>query len=241
MVQEELDRPLAELVLRPALLRQFRRTLSRKKRILLWFPAKAVLRFPAIYRIHAVQGLFDGDRIGADSFQLFDAVHNVTGARCIADSSKSPFRLLHLCRRRPRHVKVIVLCRDYRAVAYSQMKRGHSLQASIDMWVKYQRNIGALIRDVPKSNILRLRHEDLCAAPELAKQELWRFLEIDQSGITKWQSIDAMHHLGGSPSKHQNQTGEIRLDTEYLTAISQNDLAMLKRLAAPYAKQWGYD
>ncbi|HUO83103.1 MAG TPA: hypothetical protein VM616_09635, partial [Gammaproteobacteria bacterium] len=62
-----------------------------------------------------------------DSFRLFDAAHKVSDAKCIVDSSKNAFRFRSLWRERPEQVKAIVLCRDYRAVTYSMMRRGKSL------------------------------------------------------------------------------------------------------------------
>ncbi|MGH2952258.1 MAG: sulfotransferase [Solirubrobacterales bacterium] len=240
-VQREMGAPLGRLHLQSPISRELRATFSKYLQTVLRIPVALISRYPSLYRIKAVQNLFDSKRIGMDSFRLFDAVYKVSGAACIVDSSKMPFRLLSLWNQRPDQVRVIMLCRDYKAVTHSKMKRGRSLAGAISSWTRWHRDMEALSPAIKPSSIFRLTYEQLCETPDVIMKNLWEFLGLRAHETIQRQSVDTMHHLGGSPSKRDSGRREIRRDTEYVQAFTASDLEQLKKLASPYAQKWGYD
>lgn len=195
---------------------------------------------PRLYQFGPIRGLSGGRRLGRDSLLLFDAIAEVSGKNIIVDSSKYPFRFLSLYYERPSRTKLILLTRDYRGVVHSKMKRGASLEQSILGWVRRMRQMDRVRRLLPESRMAVVKYEDLCADPEHEMAKLCKFVGVDFSRQVLRRSPSQQHHIGGSPSKFNEDKRAIRLDDTYLTAFSAVDVERMRHIAADEARNWGY-
>ena len=179
-----------------------------------------------------------GRHVERDSWRLFDAIHRVTRARYVSDSSKILHRIWSLARARPGDVWLIVLTRDYRAVAHSMAKRGRALDRAAHYWVQTMRQADELAASLAGKRVIRMRYEDLCADPESTLRALCAFLglEFTPSLLARGES----HDIGGSPSKFDPARRTIFRDVSYLDQLSATDLRAMQAVAGKYAAQWGY-
>jgi hypothetical protein len=237
-VEREIGSPLSSLELRPPLLdvrgaNGWRAAFMRK----VFAPIR---RWPQLYRRTLVHAALGGRRIGTDSFRLYDAVAAVTGARYVLDSSKVPFRYWSVYQHRPAHVWSIVLTRDYRAVAYSQSRRGHPLLGAARYWAQTMKQIEIFSAGVASDRLHVVKYEDLCADPEAVMRRLCVFLELDFTPSIMSRSSSPLHHLGGSPSKFDPARRVPVADLSFLNHLTQADLQSLRQVAGEDALRWGY-
>jgi hypothetical protein len=237
-VEREVGSPLSSLELRPGLLDLRGATGWRTAFMRQVFAP--IRRWPQLYRQALVHGAVGGRRIGRDSFRLYDAIATVTGARYVLDSSKVPFRYWSVHQHRPRDVWLIVLTRDYRAVAYSQSKRGHSLLGAARYWVQTMKQIDIFSAGLAPDRLHVVKYEDLCADPETVMRKLCAFLELDFTASTMSRASSPVHHLGGSPSKFDPARRVPAADLSFLNHLTQADLRSLHQVAGDHALRWGY-
>lgn len=236
-VELELGAPLSSLELRPTVIARDTPGLSASHPVQL---APLVHRWTSLYRLSPVHSLLGGPRIGTDSYRLFDAIHRVTRTRYVLDSSKTPFRFWSIHNSRPGQLRLIILIRDYRAVAYSLFKRNGELLAAARYWERTLKQIDQLAAGLPTDRVLRIRYEDLCDAPEATMRNLCSFLDLEFTPAVLSRGGRTLHHLGGSPSKFDLGQRLVAHDRSYLEHLSEKDLADLKRVAGDYASRWGY-
>jgi hypothetical protein len=236
-VELELGAPLSSLELRPRLAERDSPARRARNPVSL---TGLVRRWPRLYRFAPVHSLLDGPRIGADSYRLFDAIHAVTRTRYVQDSSKIPSRFWSIHKSRPDQLWLIILVRDYRAVACSQLKRGRSLLSAARYWMRSLEEIEQFAAGLRRDRVLPIRYEDLCDDSETTMRRLCAFLELDFMPAVLSPARGALHHLGGSPSKFDPASSAVARDRTYLERLSEKDLKDLKRVAGRYAARWGY-
>ena len=179
--------------------------------------------------------------VGDDSFQMFDAIFAVTGAKFLVDSSKDPFRMRYLYEHDPSRVVVVMLGRDYRGTVHSKMKRGRELVSSIRGWAARMNRMNQMVDGIPAKKIIRVKYEDLCANPKRELERICNWLEIEFAVEMMTRPSASMHHLGGSPSKFDPSKKAIEIDQTYLTAFTDEQLRTMKEIAGSTATEWGYD
>jgi len=240
-VEASIGAPLGNLSLQWPPANHARDSLPIFQRHVLDASVKLLARRPGLFRSHRTHKLFGSNYIVEDSWRLFDAVQAVTGAACIVDASKAHYRFRTLWQSRKDAVRAIVLCRDYRAVTHSQMRRGRSIEQAIERWNRSMRLIEEMVSDIPKGNVLRLKYEALCGDPEATIRRTWQFLALPESLTAPRRSVSDMHHISGSPSKFDPTRQSVRLDDAYVGAFNSAQLEYIRLAAQPYARLWGYD
>jgi len=237
-IETGVGRPFDKLQIRPrfldntgpsALKRQARRLLhwslqdsdSFLKRL-----ARSILAVPSVAR---------------DNFSVFDAILKVADVRYVVDASKNTSRFQILSHAQPDRLRLILLCRDYRGVVYSKMKRGRSLEVSARRWVRTVGRMTALAKSMPDDRVHRIRYEDLCADPRRAMEALCEFLALPFTPDMLTRPQQDMHHIGGSPSKFEPERRSVRLDKSYAEAFSDAHISKLREIVGDAGKEWGYD
>lgn len=220
-----LDRPLDSLQLRPSFSRLGRQFIE---------------RFPGAFRHSFLQKTLTGTKMIDDSLDLFDCLFDVSGCRCLVDSSKSTYRFRAVYDARPEQTCGLVLTRDYRAVIHSKMKRGHSLESAATSWRGKMRQIAALTDDLPRECIHQMSYESLCQDPVGELTRLCGFLGITFTPAMLERPTVGTHHIGGSPSKFDRSRSTIAMDIAYQTAFTAAELARLNRIVGDMANRWGY-
>jgi hypothetical protein len=241
-VQEELPNPLGTYRFRP----RFSMWLgcgSRKHKIsarLKYLPMRLLRRTPSAYANGVVHRLFGGGALARDSIRVSDAILRASGKRVLVDSSKSTFKFWSVYRSEPDKVKAVILTRDYRAVVYSKMRRGESLEDAAIGWRRKMAEIEALTRQIDDRNCYKLKYESLCLNPELELTALCEFLNIDFEPPMLARPTFDVHNIGGSPSKFDPSKREIALDTVHQDVFDKAELSRIRSLVGDTASAWGY-
>lgn len=224
-VASELDKPMASLQLRPDLSPIARRLLE---------------RYPALFRYRPLQAYLAGASMVPDNLAVINAVFDVSGRRTLVDSSKSPLRFRAIFDAKPTQVRALILTRDYRAVVYSKMKRGHTMKSAAVGWRTRMRQIATLTDDLPRDHVHLASYERLCSDPQATLQELCEFLGLAFSSLMLERSQVDSHHIGGSPSKFNSARSTIVFDKAYQQAFTRRQLADLDQIISDSASRWGY-
>jgi hypothetical protein len=239
-VEANLGRPLSQLNLQPRLF-EWQPRKKAEERNLRNRIRRQLEKHPSLIDFYPVSSLLRMDKTGEDSFALFDAIAAETNACYIVDASKSMQRFQALRSAQPDRLWLILLCRDYRGVIYSKMKRGRSIEASAASWVNRVKDMDAMSKQIPADHVYRLRYEDLCVQPETEIRKLCAFLDIEFTNAMMSRPSEGIHHIGGSPSKFQSKQQQIKLDDEYRHAFNAHDLSTIREIVGPAAASWGYD
>jgi hypothetical protein len=239
-VQEALGTELAALSLQWPPTRHTYHALRAPERWVLDAGLSMLARRPGLLRWGLFRKFLGSDSVAGDNWRLFDAVHSVTGAACVVDASKSAYRYRIVRTGNETDIRAVYLCRDYRAVTHSLMRRGLSLEQAIARWRRSVASIEGMVRDVPDSQVLRLTYEAMCLDPAGTIQRACRFLELPGSTTLLSRSVADLHHISGSPSKFDPDRQAIRLDEAWAGAFSDKQLEYLGLAAQPYAQRWGY-
>ena len=241
-VQEAANRPLDSFRLRPRFF-HWRGTNAGNQSILerlMRLPVRLTNKTPSAYTYPIIHRLFGGPKLARDSIALADAILSATDNKILVDSSKSALRFWSVFREQPAKVRAVFLVRDYRAVVYSKMKRGQSLERAALGWRQKMEQIELLTSDVSDDRCYRLKYENLCADPAKALAGLCAFLDIDFDTKMLSRPKEGTHHIGGSPSKFDPSKRAISLDTSYRNAFDRESLARMQELVGTVGDSWGY-
>jgi hypothetical protein len=241
-VQEAANRPLDSFRLKPRFFRwqgagsegnSFRERMAR-------LPMRMIKRHPYFYKNPVGHKIVDGPTLARDSIALSNAILRASGRKIIVDSSKSALKFWSVYRQQPDNTKAVILVRDYRAVVYSKMKRGQSLEGAALGWRRKMEQIDFFTSGVADDRCHRLNFESLCADPTTELTALCAFLGIDFDNKMLSRPADNVHHIGGSPSKFDPGKRAISLDKRYEKAFDQDALNRMRDLVGDVADSWGY-
>ncbi len=156
------------------------------------------------------------------------------------DTTKNPLQLRFLAARSDIELKVISLVRDGRGVMNSLIaKEKYSPRKSVEDWVWSNRNLHRAQRYLSPHQVLHLRLEDLCRAPDATLTALMQFCEVDAD--TKWDcSRTSSRHVIGNGMRTKF-SGEIRLDEKWRTALSDEHLQLFNQRAGWLNRKLGYE
>lgn len=197
-------------------------------------------RRPAWIRNPALSYLISTGEVAAHSFLLYDAILEVSNARIVVDSSKSPARMRALFDYASDRLIVIALTRHYLGVINSKMKHGRGMMDSAYGWRHSIEAMERLVEGIPTASLIRLRYEDLCENPEKALRRLCGSLGLDFRREMLARSAYVSHRIGGSPSQFDPSRTEIRLDNSYTEAFSRSELQTIKKIVGDVAERYGY-
>jgi hypothetical protein len=191
--------------------------------------------------------------------RLFRAIHKVSGASVIVDSTKH-VSSANLLRRVPGlDLRIVHLVRDSRGVAYSwtkEMKKPEVVKgdAYLDTyaparmgarWLGYNLLFHQLRadREVPSALI---RYEDLIQSPVSTIERV-----VDVAGLDLrdqdfgwlregWVPIEAEHTIAGNPMRFQHGRMELRLDEKWRESMNPADRFIVSTVTAPLLLRYGY-
>ncbi|MDB6037730.1 MAG: polyketide synthase module, partial [Verrucomicrobiales bacterium] len=139
----------------------------------------------------AVATVNEWQQKGLSTPQIYDTLRGLAGERIVIDKSPSYAEDLKVLERSHAwfpDAKYIFLYRHPFAVMESyvrnrfdklfQQNAADPWQAAADVWCRINRNLRALRNQLPPSNYLEIRYEDLVAAPETVSRKICTFLEI---------------------------------------------------------------
>jgi hypothetical protein len=192
--------------------------------------------------------------------RLYTAIAEVRGCELVIDSSKHP-SLAHCLRWQDGvELRVLHLVRDSRAVAYSwgrQVRRPdtdqesymtrYSPTKSATQWNGQNAAFHWLGRvGVP---VMRLRYEDVVAAPEAAMDRIAGFAKLAASagysflgadGEARWAKLDPVHSVSGNPLRFATGRIPIRPDERWRTGMPAGQRRVVTALTLPLLAGYGY-
>ncbi len=193
--------------------------------------------------------------------RLYRAVQMVSGCAAVADSSKNASFAFCLRSSSDLDLRVVHIVRDSRAVAHSWTRRVRwgERTAPSNTWTtrparaasrwSYQNGAFQLLAAAGMPT-LRIRYEDLVAAPKETVNEVARFAGLDTGsdqldfiGTDErgwWADLGVSHTGSGNPMRFR--TGRIRIhdDGEWRAAMPARDRRIVTAITAPLLKHYGY-
>ena len=181
-------------------------------------------------------------QIAENSWAVADAMAQVSNARYVIDSSKSPVRLKLLYMLRPERMRILHLVRDGRAVAASAMRRHDNMSAAMAarIWKRDNQNLRMMLRTVPDRLKLGVRYEALCEDPAAELRRVCEFLqlEFDPAMLTLWSR--PVHNIPGNPMLFNRSQRAIRKDERWRRDLSETDIQAFERAAGRLNRAFGY-
>jgi hypothetical protein len=193
--------------------------------------------------------------------RLYDGVRAVSGCEAVVDSSKTGSFAFCLRSSANIDLRVVHVVRDSRAVAHSWTRkvprgerRGPSHMPTMapartaGQW-SYQ-NVALELLASTGTPTLRVRYEDLVAAPKRTLAQIARFtgLEIGAHGLDfigtdedgYWADLGVSHTGSGNPMRFRTGRIRIRPDQEWRTGMRAKDRRTVTAITAPLLRHYGY-
>ncbi|MEJ7842711.1 MAG: sulfotransferase [Rubrobacter sp.] len=183
--------------------------------------------------------------------RLYRAIQSTTGSRVVIDSSKSPMYAYVLGRVPEVELYVVHLVRDPRSVQYSLLKRKAEEHGG---YLKHNSVKGSLAWDTlnlvaegiwrDPRRYVRLRFEDFVSEPRGVVE---RILDMTQEKVERLPftstgevELHPTHSRGGSPSRFETGTIELRVDETWKQKMKPSDKAVVTALTRPLLSRYGY-
>jgi hypothetical protein len=193
--------------------------------------------------------------------RIYAAIAEVSGCQVVVDSSKNAslaFCLRHIPQL---DLRVVHVVRDSRAVAYSWTKRvrqpaaapgkymmRYSPAASAVLW----NTQNAAMRLLARGNVptLRVRYEDLAAAPTASLRRIAAFSGLPANGgqlgflgddgTSRWADLGVAHTASGNPMRFTAGRIEIRTDESWRAHFPPFNRALVSILTLPGLARYHY-
>jgi hypothetical protein len=193
--------------------------------------------------------------------RLYTAVAKVAGCSAVVDSSKHPSLAFCLGSAAGLDVRVIHLVRDSRAVAYSWARRVARPDAGAKSYMRQLRptssaaqwaSLNTVMHLVERTGtpMLRVRYEDVVAAPVPALRAIasfaaldgderaLEFLGRDRTGF--WAEIGPAHTFSGHRMRFSSGRVPIRSDERWRTAMPAAQRHLVTAATLPLLARYGY-
>jgi Sulfotransferase family len=193
--------------------------------------------------------------------RLYTAIGQVSGCPVVVDSSKHPSLAFCLRSRPELDLRVIHVVRDSRAVAYSWTKQvarpdsaaptfmaTYSPAAAAGQWNAQNGAVQLLARRGVAT--LRVRYEDLVAAPEETLTSMARFAGLPvgppdlrflgQEAGARFARLRAGHSASGNPMRFTTGEIAIRPDESWRTQMPAAQRRAVTALTLPLLAHYGY-
>lgn len=138
--------------------------------------------------------------------------------------------------RRERIRGILHLIRDPRAFAAAAKKRGMSADDACRYWGQQHHRIDR-VAALLGEDVMTLRYEDFCAAPEVTLQRIQVWLKLEPESLLKPFGRD--RHWTGSGSVRKFD-GTVELSDRWRTELTRQEIALLRRKLQKTARRWGY-
>lgn len=186
---------------------------------------------------------------------LYRGILAAGGASVVIDSSKSPSYLALLARTAGLRLNIVHLVRDPRAVAYSwkrfkrdpdnpntdEMPRFHPA-VTATYWTAWNSAIERIGRE--GNAYMRIRYEDVVAAPQPAMQSLLEFAGMADAALPfsgdSALALDSGHTVSGNPIRFQTGMVAIRDDSAWSSQMSRSDRRWAEVMSVPVRGRYGY-
>lgn len=189
--------------------------------------------------------------------RLYRAIGEVTGAKLIVDSSKTPSGAAVLGQIPGIRSTLLHMVRDPRAVAHSWMRpkaltdvrvarnmRQHSAAESTTHWVTWNLLIESLAKATFAGRSRRLRYEDFVAAPRETVESLLTFAGVPAAAgpfqADTVVQLTGNHTVSGNPGRFRTGEVQLRIDDAWRADQSWRPRAVSTAISLPLLRRYGY-
>jgi len=177
---------------------------------------------------------------GRNKLAFLQVVASVLNSNHVIDSSKHYLEAIALYRAAPEKVKIILLCRDGRAVFHSGLKRNMSRKQALASWSKtYRRALPILNRHIDDNDLIRVKYEDLTDTPAAELTRICEAIGISYQPQMLEFDPKQQHITNGNRMRFSAGKG-IRQDNEWKTRLSKTDLQYFETRASDVNRILGY-
>jgi hypothetical protein len=186
---------------------------------------------------------------------LFEAIKDVSQAAIIADSSKTPARVLMLRKEGLADLRLVHMVRDPRAVVWSRVKahereRGKAMGPARQAAFAFRRVVQWLAVNALAESLLgigdrgiRVLYEDMVNEPARVLRQIGEVAGVDLGSVGERAAaggtFDFGHIVGGNPRRFKGPA-RLEMDTEWTNASPSWMRWMVWVVAGPQARRYGY-
>ncbi len=136
--------------------------------------------------------------------------------------------------------KHIFLIRDVRGFVTSFINRQPDMEIYkvAKIWKKENKKIERFLKTLPRSNVLRIKYEDLCSDPRNTLSQLYKFLNITQINRINFSSIK-QHVLGNK--MRLKKTYIIKHDDKWKHQLNVDQLNIIEKTAGKMMQYYNYE
>jgi hypothetical protein len=195
------------------------------------------LKYELCFLKHFLNSIYEGIK---NTILVYEAVRKVLQCQMIVDSSKSYLESIGIYNNNPDNVRILLLCRDGRGVLYSHIKRNFSRNKGLRGWKNhYKRAIPLFEKYVNDNHVLRVKYEHIVQDPTAELKRICRFLNVEfEKDMLNFASH--VHHITNGNDMRFSKSSEIRLDTEWMSELSEADRAFFDKMAGDLNRSLGY-
>ena len=177
--------------------------------------------------------------------RILEQNHQVISAACqyyatdtFLDGSKDPLRALIFSRYTNYDLRVIYLTRDGRGTLNSDKKyNGLSTREASVSWKHKIEEMDRVANMLPANQVMKLRYETLCQAPEETFQDIVKFAQLKE---LPEQEVRSKLHILGNNNMRLVKTSEIRLDEKWKKSLTDEDIREFLTIAGTVNSRLGY-
>lgn len=170
--------------------------------------------------------------MASNSWRLYEAVAQVSGARYVVDSTKNLLRLKLLHHLRPDRLKVLHLSRRPEAIAASAKRReDRPVADTLRSWVHWEQKTSLALSRVDDSVIFNVGYEAFCQHPEETLRGICDFLGVSYVPEMVDLNEGRQHQVPGNPMLFQDDNNTIKYDQSWDRELSEEEI---RRARQPY-------
>jgi hypothetical protein len=194
-------------------------------------------------------------------FRVFSAIHKLSKAKYIIDSSKMIYHFLLLKTAYPERIKLISLIRDGRAVSMSSIRgdritffmggrfadginvqsiRQRAFRAAVKSWVSITIQTLIFFYRQPSTERFFIQYEKLVTDLNEAFEEINSHLFNSELKAEQKLSTEVSHAIGGSPSRFKSDFSDIKIDDSWRKDWTVNHKKAFRFFAATLNRLLGY-
>ncbi|MCF7983895.1 MAG: sulfotransferase [Thiohalocapsa sp.] len=188
----------------------------------------------------------------AQLHDLHRAVHDVGGARVVADSSKSAFYGAVLNLFPDIDVYTLHLVRDVRASEGSMYRLKHEGSEKFSRRSTWWNSVRWMLVNLVtewaakwvRSPYERVRYEDLVAHPEQTLRKILDFVGASDAELGfldgNTATLGKTHTIAGSGVRFKESAMDLKLDERWRTTLPEDRLAVVDRWTSRFRRRYGY-
>jgi hypothetical protein len=176
----------------------------------------------------------------AQNVAFVESVLDVTGKKAFVDTSKGQRRSRHILKFSLFDVRFVHLVRDVRGVVASHIRHNRKVSPALaaTLWVKVNKKIEKMLKDLPEDKWKRISYESLCLDLQKNLDCIYQLCSLDSFVAKNFRSFS--HHIIGNEMRLE-KTAEIKLDERWKLELSAKQLEEIKIIAGRLNQRYGYE